>query len=122
MAVRPATPMKMPSTTSSVRPLRRVTSASDLRRLALKSLMPHLLYRKDDRAGAVLPDGSGVPLAPLRQRMLALGPQFLADEHHLSSGGPIDAGQQIEQGGLATAPRPVDGNKVLCGHRADEAV
>ena len=35
MAVRPKTPMKMPSTTSSVRPLRRVTSANDLRRLAL---------------------------------------------------------------------------------------
>src|SRR6516165_2494944 len=31
MAVRPPTPTRMPSTTSSVRPLRRVISASDLR-------------------------------------------------------------------------------------------
>ena len=46
--VRPSTPMKMPSTTISVRPLRRVTSANDFFRLALERLL--MRYRISRRS------------------------------------------------------------------------
>src|SRR5260370_6769547 len=122
MAVRPNTPMKMPSTTSSVRPLRRVTSASDLRRLALKSLMPVPPCWKDDRADSMLPDGADVPLTPRRQHILPPSPQVLAGAHHASADGLIDASQQAEKGGCAAVRRLVDGKEVVHRHRAGEAL
>src|SRR5215469_9939484 len=47
-AVRPSTPMKMPTMISRLRPLRRVTSAMDLRVSVLMTRMSGLLSPKQD--------------------------------------------------------------------------
>src|SRR5215469_16723548 len=62
MAVRPKTPMTMPSNTSRVRPLRRVTSATDLRRLALMNrlISVHLLLLGKEGIGVALADDAAV--------------------------------------------------------------
>src|SRR4029078_4760041 len=60
-----------------------------------------------------LEDDAHVTPAPLCERVLAAPTQLLASEDDLPTRGAIDAGEQVEQGRLAAAGWPVDGEEAL---------